>query len=114
MKSPAADLLDTAALLGDVGGRVASVHGDGGARVSVEIGEGAREGGSGGGNGRGVFPGCLQTRVEGAGGHVESAASSTCSASSVAFHRAAWRRGARKTTRWEAGLGQLGRRLGAR
>ena len=49
MKSPAADLLDTAALLGDVGGRVASVHGDGGARVSVEIGEGAREGGSGGG-----------------------------------------------------------------
>ena len=49
MKSPAAVLLDTAALLGDVGGRVASVHGDGGARVSVEIVMGAREEGPGGG-----------------------------------------------------------------
>jgi hypothetical protein len=45
-----------------------SLHGDGGARVFVELGEGAREGGSGGGEWTRRAPGGLQTRVEGAGG----------------------------------------------
>ena len=45
-----------------------SLHGDGGARVFVELGEGAREGGSGGGEWTRRVPGGLQTRVEGAGG----------------------------------------------
>ena len=64
------------------------------------------------GNGRGVSPGCLQTRVEGAGGHVEFGASSTCSSSSVAFHQAAWVRGEVDDREEGVGLGRLGLALG--
>ena len=66
MKSPVARLLDKVALLGDVGGHVSFTAWRRRRSVVVELGEGAREGGSGGGEWcRGAL-GRLQARPEGA------------------------------------------------
>ena len=67
-KTPAAVLLDTVALLGDVGGHVFFNPWRRLRSVVVELGEGAREGGSGGGEWDRGAEVSLQARLGGSGG----------------------------------------------
>src|SRR4051812_34207268 len=57
-----------------------------------------RRGSGGGGNGLGVSQASSWRKEMAREGQVATRASSPCSAVSVAFHRAAWGHGARKTT----------------
>ena len=83
-------------------------------RVRRVCGEDERRRALEGGNGRTARPGAAWREEKAREGQVATRASSTCSSSSVAFHRAAWVRGEVDDREEGVGLGRLGLALGAR